>query len=99
MTARLLLVACLASCALPACRGASAHSINAGAMEDATITARVKTALLNDPQISATKIDVTTADGVVTLTGTVRSEAEAARAIDLARQVGGVKDVKSTLRQ
>jgi hyperosmotically inducible protein len=40
-------------------------------MDDATITARVKTVLLNDPQVAATKIDVSTAAGVVTLSGSV----------------------------
>jgi osmotically-inducible protein OsmY len=66
-------------------------------MDDATITARVKTVLLNDPQVAATKIDVATAGGIVTLSGSVRSQAEEARAIALARQVTGVRDVKSTL--
>jgi hyperosmotically inducible periplasmic protein len=95
---RLVLLICLAAAALPAC-GVSTRSVNTdGAMEDAAITARVKTALLNDQQISATKIDVTTADGVVTMSGTVSSRAEEARAIELARQTPGVKDVKSTLQ-
>lgn len=66
-------------------------------MDDATITARVKTVLLNDPQIGATKIDVSTAAGVVTISGTVKSKADEARAIELTRQVTGVRDVKSTL--
>src|SRR5438105_2608504 len=67
-------------------------------MDDATITARVKTALLNDAQVSATKIDVNSDNGVVTISGTVKSKAEEDRAIEVARQVGGVKDVRSTLR-
>jgi len=66
--------------------------------EDAPITARVKTALLNDTQRNATKIDIVTANGVVTMSGTVRSKAEEQRAIQLARQVSGVKDVKSSLQ-
>ena len=99
MIPRLWLFVLLASGAFPACGGMSARSVNtAGAMDDATITARVKTALLNDQQISATKIDVTTSNGVVTMSGTVRSRAEEARAIEVARQTPGVKDVKSTLQ-
>jgi osmotically-inducible protein OsmY len=66
-------------------------------MDDATITTRVKTVLLNDPQVAATKIDVSTASGIVTLSGTVQSKADETRAIALARQVTGVRDVKSTL--
>jgi hyperosmotically inducible protein len=67
-------------------------------IDDATITARVKTALLNDPQVGGMKIDVDTTQGVVTMSGIVKSQAEAARAIELARQASGVKDVKSTLQ-
>jgi len=66
-------------------------------MDDATITARVKTVLLNDPQVAATKIEVSTSGGVVTLSGTVKSKADETRAIDIARQVTGVREVKSTL--
>ncbi len=67
-------------------------------IDDATITARVKTALLNDSQVGWLKIDVDTTLGVVTMSGTVKSQAEAARAVQLARQASGVKDVKSTLQ-
>jgi len=67
-------------------------------IDDATITARVKTALLNDPQVGATKIDVDTTNGIVTLSGTVKSQAEAARALELTRQAEGVTDVRSTLQ-
>jgi len=98
MFRRLLVVACLASFAVPACAGRSIRATDDGVVDDAIITARVKTALLNDRQVGATKIDVTTVNGVVTMSGTVKSQAEAARAIDLARQAPGVKDVKSTLQ-
>ena len=67
-------------------------------IDDAGITARVKTSLLNDPQVGGIRIDVDTTNGVVTMSGLVKSKAEEARAIELARQVPGVKDVKSTLQ-
>jgi hyperosmotically inducible protein len=98
MFRRLLILACLAWFAFPACGGQSIRATSSGVMDDATITARVKTMLLNDPQIGATKIDVTSANGVVTISGAVKSQAEAARAIELARQAPGVKDVKSELQ-
>ena len=66
--------------------------------DDATITARVKTMLLPAPPLGATRIDVETTQGVVTMSGTVKSQAEADRAVQLARQAPGVKDVKSTLQ-
>lgn len=67
-------------------------------IDDATITTRVKTALLNDPVVGGLRIDVDTFKGVVTLSGRVKSKDEEAKAIALARQVGGVADVKSTLQ-
>ena len=67
-------------------------------IDDATITAAVKTALVNDPQVGAMKIDVDTANGVVTLSGIVASQADAEHAMALARRAPGVKNVKSELR-
>ncbi len=67
-------------------------------IDDATITTRVKTALLNDPDINATRIDVNTSAGVVTLSGQVRTQAEADRAVQVTRTVPGVKDVRQTLK-
>jgi hyperosmotically inducible periplasmic protein len=66
-------------------------------LDDATITTRVKTALLNDPNVGAQQIDVNASAGVVTLSGVVKSQAEVERAVDLARKIGGVTDVKTTL--
>jgi hyperosmotically inducible protein len=66
--------------------------------DDATVTARVKTALLNDPGIGALTIDVMTSAGVVTLSGTVKSPSEKQRAVAIARGVNGVKSVNDALR-
>jgi osmotically-inducible protein OsmY len=67
-------------------------------IDDATITTRVKTSLLNDPDVGGLRIDVDTFKGVVTLSGAVKSPAERDKAIALARKIGGVVDVKSTLQ-
>jgi hyperosmotically inducible protein len=66
--------------------------------DDATITTRVKTALLNDRTVNGSSIDVSTANGVVTLSGKVRSPGERERAMAIARSPGGVADVKSMLQ-
>lgn len=66
-------------------------------IDDATTTTRVKTALLNDPAVTSTDIDVDTQAGIVTLSGKVRSKAEADRALQVVRTVPGVKEVKSQL--
>jgi osmotically-inducible protein OsmY len=67
-------------------------------IDDATITTRVKTSLLNDPDVGGNRIDVDTFKGVVTLSGRVKSKEEEEKAIALARKIGGVHDVKSTLQ-
>ena len=67
-------------------------------IDDAAITARVKTALLNDPEVGGMKIDVDTTNGVVTMSGVVKSKSDEMRAIELVRMTLGVKDVKSTLQ-
>lgn len=69
----------------------------AGRIDDGTITTRVKTALLYDPDLAVRRLGVVTVDGVVTLSGTVQSPDEAARAERLARQVPGVRAVRSEL--
>jgi hyperosmotically inducible periplasmic protein len=67
-------------------------------VDDATVTTRVKTALLNDPDVGGLRIDVDTFKGVVTLSGAVKTPAERDKAIGIARKMTGVKDVKSTLQ-
>lgn len=67
-------------------------------IDDAGITAQVKTALLNDPDVGGMRIDVDTSKGLVTLSGVVRTKDEESKAIAIARKVDGVRDVKSTLQ-
>lgn len=64
---------------------------------DAAITSNVKTKFLADTQVSGLKIDVDTKDGVVTLTGNVKSQAEKDEAIRLAKTSKGVKSVVDKL--
>ena len=67
-------------------------------IDDATVTTRVKTSLLNDAVVGGLRIDVDTFKGVVTLSGRVKAKEEEAKAIELARKIGGVTDVKSALQ-
>ena len=69
-----------------------------GAVGDAGITAKVKTKFLADTKISGLKIDVDTKDNVVTLSGTVPSSAERARAVSVAKDTDGVKSVVNKLK-
>jgi hyperosmotically inducible protein len=66
-------------------------------IDDAGITARVKSALLTDPLLKGASIEVTTANGVVTLQGTVNDEPDIARAIEVAQTQRDVKGVQSEL--
>ncbi len=68
------------------------------AIDDTTITTRVKTQMLNDPQVGGLAIDVDTFKGVVTLSGRVKSPTEKAQAVALARRVSGVTEVKDALQ-
>lgn len=67
-------------------------------IDDATVTTRVKTALLNDPDVGGLRIDVDTFKGVVTLSGRVKSKTEEDKAVAIARKISGVSNVKSTLQ-
>jgi len=67
-------------------------------IDDTTITTRVKTAMLNDPAVGGLRIDVDTFKGAVTLSGSVKSQAEKEQAIALARRVTGVTEVKDNLQ-
>jgi hyperosmotically inducible protein len=60
---------------------------------DAGITTAVKSKLLGDTRVPGLKIDVDTKDGVVTLTGTVETNTEKERAVQLAKNTNGVKSV------
>ena len=84
--------------ALAAISAAACGKTVGATIDDATITTRVKTALLNEPVLVATGIDVATSAGVVTLSGAVKSKEDEDRALRVARQVPGVKDVRSALR-
>ena len=68
-------------------------------VKDSVITTKIKTQLAASRISSLAKIHVDTdAKGFVQLTGNVRSNAEAERAIAIARAVEGVTDVDSELK-
>jgi osmotically-inducible protein OsmY len=64
-------------------------------VDDSVITSKVKAAYASDPQVKATEVKVETFKGTVQLSGFVDSRESAQRAVELARQVEGVKDVKN----
>jgi len=71
---------------------------SAGAtVADAAITAKVKSALIAEPDLKSTGIDVVTEKGVVSLSGTAASDASRERATRVAAAVKGVKAVENNL--
>lgn len=65
---------------------------------DAAITTKVKAAYAKDKDVSATSIKVDTDNkGVVTLSGTAKSKAEADKAVSLAKGVSGVTSVTNNI--
>lgn len=68
------------------------------AVTDAWITTKVKTDLLATADVAGSSIDVDTQNGVVTLNGTVKSKAEAEKAVSVAKGIKGVAKVTSKLK-
>ena len=67
-------------------------------VDDATITASVKTKLAAEKPATLTKVDVDTNKGTVYLTGNVENATIKARATELARSVSGVREVVNNLQ-
>jgi osmotically-inducible protein OsmY len=68
------------------------------ATADARITGAIKTKLVGDKNLSAMSISVNTTGGVVTLSGTVDTTEEISKAMLLAMETDGVREVISTLQ-
>jgi hypothetical protein len=67
-------------------------------IDNKTTTAEVKTKLAADQLHNLTWVDVDTNDGTVYLTGTATTEAQKARATEIARQVTGVNKVVNNIQ-
>ena len=66
-------------------------------MDDSSITAKVKAALVDADDIKSTDISVETEKNVVTLSGFVESQAQAEKAVSVAKGIEGVKSVSDKL--
>ncbi len=88
----------LAPARLSAARRSDAGHAIADATADARITAAIKGKLLASRDLSALNISVNTTAGVVTLSGFVSSSEDISKAILLAMETDGVREVVSTLQ-
>lgn len=65
---------------------------------DTLITSKVKAKLLSEDDIASRHITVKTTDGIVQLTGEVKSNAQAAHVESVVKTIDGVKSVKNDLK-
>ena len=75
--------------------GGCSQTISPALLQDAQTAVRVKTALVNDPVLGVRPIEVSVVNGVARLSGSVASDVERQHAVDLARSVDGVRDVRA----
>ena len=80
-----------------ACTSTRTQKSAGEAVDDTVTLAKVKSALIGDPLTKAYEIDVDLFKGIVQLNGFVDSAAERSRATVVARDVGGVKEVRNNL--
>jgi osmotically-inducible protein OsmY len=95
LTSWILLLSVFA--ALAGCASTPTQDSTGQYIDDATITTKVKAAFVKDDQVSALNIHVTTFKGVVQLSGFADNQDEIDRAVELARNVRGVKSVKNDI--
>jgi hyperosmotically inducible protein len=67
------------------------------ALNEGSLTAKIKAKMALDDTVRALSIDVDTNGSTVTLSGSVNSEAERAKAVQLARETEGVTQVNDRL--
>ena len=67
------------------------------AVGEGSLTAKIKAKMALDDTVKALSIDVDTNGSIVTLSGSVHSEAERTKAVQLARETAGVTQVNDRL--
>ena len=90
----LLILLLVFSCAPAPARSRATDQV----IDDATIQAKVKTELVDDPRIDTDTVNLEVRRGVVTLIGWVGSANERKNVEDLAWSVSGVRDVDNQLQ-
>jgi osmotically-inducible protein OsmY len=89
--------ATLAFAGLAACASTSKQEGTGEYLDDTVITGKVKAALVADPDLKATEINVETFKGTVQLSGFVAAPEHIGKAVALAHGVKGVKVVKNDM--
>jgi osmotically-inducible protein OsmY len=92
------LLATLLVAATVGCASTSRSEGTGEYVDDTVITAKVKTAIFEQPNLKSAEINVETFKGIVQLSGFVSSQASVDSAETTARKVHGVKSVKNDMR-
>ena len=93
-----VLLALLATGPLAGCAAGIPGFGTVAAVDDAAISAGVRSAIRHDPELTVSDLDVDTYQGIVRLSGFVSSADSVAAAASVARTVKGVKSVRNDLR-
>ena len=78
-------------------RTGNTSSSLSGTALDAVINGKVAAALMSDPGLSGSRIEIDTHDGIVSLRGEVSGPRETRRALELVASVDGVRRVDNLL--
>ena len=88
----------LAAVSVLGCAGTRTQESTGEYVDDTWITTKVKSALVGDPQVKATEVNVETYKGAVQLSGFVSSYEAMQQAVKVTRSVKGVTSVKNDMR-
>lgn len=80
------------------CASSRTHEGTGQYVDDSVITTKVKSAILGEPGLKVSEINVETFKGVVQLSGFVSSRSDIDSAVRVARAVNGVKSVKNEMQ-
>ena len=80
------------------CASTRTHEGTGQYVDDSVITTKIKSAILGEPGLKVSEINVETFKGVVQLSGCVSTRNDIDSAIRLAHNVDGVKSVKNDMQ-
>lgn len=79
------------------CGSTRTESSTGEMIDDTVITAKVKAAIFNEEELSASEINVETFKGVVQLSGFVSERSDVSKAASVTRAIQGVVSVKNDI--
>lgn len=87
----------LSALSLAGCAAKDKQQTVGAYIDDSTITMQVKAEIFDDPGLRFSEINVETFDGIVQLSGFVSTQLEINKAMQMTRNIQGVKSVKNDM--